>query len=173
MRVLGAAAIAAVVVAFVGVPTVAAAPSMAPERVSDFQLTDTTRMAHRLSYFQYAPAIVLMSQKVGSPRSRAGAAELARLQAAYRDKGVLFYMINSADTREDAAAEAKAQRFTVPVLMDDLQLVGEQMRIQRDGEVFVLDPKAGNKIAYHGPGARSAAAIDAVLAGRYPRRAWP
>ena len=63
--VLGAAAIAAIVVATVGAASVTAAPSapsMAPERVSDFQLTDTTRMAHRLSYFHYAPAIVLMSQ---------------------------------------------------------------------------------------------------------------
>src|SRR5947207_64107 len=138
--ILGAAAIAAIVVATAGAASVAAAPTagapgMTPERVSDFQLTDTTRMAHRLSYFHYAPAIVLMSQKVGSPLSRAGAAELARLQAAYKDKGVLFYMINSADTREQAAAEAQAQKFAVPVLMDDLQLVGEQMGIQRDGEV--------------------------------------
>ena len=168
--VLGAAGIAAVV-AIAGTASVIAAPTggapaMTLERVSDFQLTDTTRMAHRLSYFQYAPAIVLMSQKVGSPVSRAGATELARLQAAYKDRGVLFYMINSADTREQAAAEAAAQRFAAPVLMDDLQLVGEQMNIQRDGEVFVLDPKAGFRIAYRGPPAATAAAIDAVLAGQ-------
>ena len=164
---LGVAAIAAVMVATLGAASVTAAPAaplMTPDRVSDFQLTDTTRMAHRLSYFQYAPAIVLMSQKSGSPLSRAAAAELARLQAAYKDKGVLFYMINSADTRDAAAAEARAQKFAVPVLMDDLQLVGEQMGIQRDGEVFVLDPKGAFKIAYRGPVGDAVPAIDAVLA---------
>jgi mono/diheme cytochrome c family protein len=185
MRVVLGAVAAAAVVATVGSASVVAAPndatSMTPDKVSDFQLTDTTRMAHRLSYYQYAPAIVLMSQKVGSPLSRSAAAELAKLQAAYKDKGVLFYMINPADTRDQAAAEVASNRFAVPVLMDDLQLVGEQMNIQREGEVFVLDPKDGFKVAYRGPlddrfnkaapntGARpanayAASAIDAVLA---------
>ena len=183
--VVGAVSVAAVVIAAVGTASVASPPSggasATPDKVADFQLTDTTRLAHRLSYFQYAPAIVLMSQKDGSPLSRAAAAELARLQAAYKDKGVLFYMINPADTREQAAAEAAANKFAVPVLMDDLQLVAEQMNIRREGEVFVLDPKDGFKVAYRGPlddrfnrgtpdtrakpqNAYVASAIDAVLA---------
>ncbi|HEX3364681.1 redoxin domain-containing protein [Phenylobacterium sp.] len=183
--VLGAVTVAAAVVAVIATASVAAAPdggapSMTPDHVRDFQLTDTTRIAHRLSYYQYAPAIVLMSQKVGSPLSRAAAAELAKLQATYKDKGVLFYMINPADTREQAAAEAASNRFAAPVLMDDLQLVGEQMNIQREGEVFVLDPRADFKVAYRGPlddrfnkatldtntrpaNAYAASAIDAVL----------
>jgi hypothetical protein len=74
-------------------------------------------------------------------------------------------MVNSADTRE-AARPRPAQHFAAPVLMDDLQLVGEQMAIQRDGEVFVLDPKAGFKVAYRGPETPAAPAIDAVLAGQ-------
>src|SRR5262249_18128511 len=148
--------------------------------------TDTNRLAHELYYFRYAPAIVLMSQSNGSPLSRSAAAELARLQAAYKDKGVLFYMINSnaADTREAAASEAAKNKFAVPVLMDDLQLVGEQLGLKHEGEVFVLSPKDNFKVAYHGPlddrFAKSAApsvkakakaaytsdAIDAVLAGK-------
>ena len=53
-----------------------------------------------------------MSQTNGSKLSRDAAAELAKLQAAYKDKGVLFYMINSnlADSREEAAAEAAKNR---------------------------------------------------------------
>ena len=39
----------------------------------------------------------------------------------------------------------------MPVLMDELQLVGEQLGVQREGEVFVIDPKNGFKVAYHGP----------------------
>ena len=186
--VLLSTAAAAAIIAVVGVASVTAAPTPRDpnggiEKVGDFQLTDTTRMAHRLSYYKYAPAIVIMSQTDGSPLSRAGAAELARLQDAYKDKGVIFYMINSnlADSRDQAAAEAASNKFAVPVLMDDLQLVGEQLNIQREGEVFVIDPQAGFKLAYHGPlddrfnkaapdtsvaakNAFTAAAIDAVLA---------
>jgi len=151
-------AVTAAIIASVGAVTVTAAPTgsavaIVPEKAADFELADTGRLAHRLSYFKYAPAVVLMSQTNGSPLSRAGAAELARIQAAYKDRGVLFYMINSTATqsREQAAAEAASNKFAVPVLMDDLQLVGEQLGIQREGEVFVLDPKNGFKVAYHGP----------------------
>ena len=181
-------AVAAALVAFGGVASVTAAPAANEAvglRLADFELVDTSRLAHRLSYFKYAPAIVLMSQTNGSPLSRAAAAELARLQAAYKDKGVLFYMINSntADSRDEAAREAEVNNFAVPVLMDDLQLVGEQLGVKREGEVFVIDPKAGFKVAYRGPlddrfakarldikagakNAYTASAIDAVLAGQ-------
>jgi hypothetical protein len=149
---------AAVLAGVVGVMSVNArtptpAEQAVPETVSGFQLTDTTRLAHTLSYYKYAPAIVLMSQTNGSQFSRESAAELARLQNTYKDRGVLFFMINSnpADSREAAAAEAASNRFAVPVLMDDTQLVGEQLGVRREGEVFVLDPKNGFRIAYHGP----------------------
>jgi mono/diheme cytochrome c family protein len=162
----------AVVVAAAGVNAVIAAPAPttggAPERVGNFQLTDTTRLAHELYYFKYAPAIVLMSQTNGGKVSREGAAQMAKLQAAYKDQGVLFYMINSTpgQSREAAAAEAKSQKFAVPVLMDELQLVGEELGVTREGEVFVIEPKSGFKVAYHGPVTQTAKAIDAVLAGK-------
>ncbi len=185
--VLASTAVAAVLAGFIGVASVTAAPttSSVPETASNFRLTDTGRMAHELYYFRYAPAIVLMSQTNGSKLSRDGAAELAKLQAAYKDKGVLFYMINSnlSDTRDAAAVEAAKNKFAVPVLKDDLQLVGEQLGVKREGEIFVLDPKANFKVAYHGPlddrfargapnlktaakDAYAAKAIDAVLASK-------
>ena len=93
-------AIAAALIAAAGVTTVTVASTAGqsaagPEKVADFQLTDTSRMGHELYYFKYAPAIVIMSQTDGTPMSRAAAAELAKLQDAYKDRGVLFYMINS------------------------------------------------------------------------------
>jgi hypothetical protein len=185
-NVLLSTAAAVAVVGSVGIASVAALGTQQsiPEKLSPFQLTDTTRLAHDMQYFKYAPAIVLMSQSNGSKVSRDAAAELAKLQAAYKDKGVLFYMINSnkGDTREAAAAEAAKNNFAMPVLMDDLQLVGEQLGVEHDGEVFVINPKDGFSIAYHGPlddrfakasyklsakakTAYTADAIDAVLAG--------
>ena len=129
-RVLVTTAIAAAI-AVAGISSVVAAPApttgLVPEKVGNFQLTDTTRLAHELYYFKYAPAIVVMSQSNGSKASREGAAELAKLQAAYKDQGVLFYMVNSnlSQSREETAKEAKSQKFAMPVLMDELQLVGE------------------------------------------------
>jgi hypothetical protein len=188
MRALRTSTAIAAVLALGAVATVTAASTerqttMVPQKVSDFELTDTNRLGYDFYYFKYAPAIVLMSQTNGTPLSRAAAAELGRLQAAYKDRGVLFYMINStaSQSREDAAREVAANKFAVPVLKDDLQLVAEQMKIQREGEVFVLDPAAGFTVAYHGPlddrfgkaspnlgakarNAYAAQAIDAVLA---------
>jgi hypothetical protein len=180
-------AVAAIIAGFAGVASVTALPtdSAIPEKVGNFQLTDTTRLAHELYYFKYAPAIVVMSQTNGSKLSRDGAAELAKLQAAYKDKGVLFYMINSnlSDSREESAAEVAKNKFAVPVLMDELQLVGENLGVTREAEIFVLNPKKGFEVAYHGPlddrftkasynlksapkDAYAAKAIDAVLAGK-------
>ena len=72
--VLASTAVAAVLAGFIGVASVAAAPttSSVPETASNFRLTDTARMAHELYYFKYAPAIVLMSQTNGSKLSRDG-----------------------------------------------------------------------------------------------------
>jgi AhpC/TSA family len=184
--VMGAAFLAAGVV---GVQAIAApAPALTvavPEKVDNFQLTDQTRLAHELYYFKDATAVVLMSETNGSKLSRDAAAELEKLQAAYKSKGVLFYMLNSnlGDSRDATASEAKAQGYDVPVLMDEYQLVGEQLGVQREGEVFVIDIKKGYKVAYHGPldnrfetsspntkmavkTAYTANALDAVLGGQ-------
>ena len=56
-------AAAAGLIMIAGVASVTAATNAtdagkAPDKVSDFQLTDTGRLAHQLYYFKYAPAIV-------------------------------------------------------------------------------------------------------------------
>ncbi|HEY8572665.1 hypothetical protein [Phenylobacterium sp.] len=186
--VLAAVAVAAGVtlagISVVGVVQAQSVTSGAPERVDDFQLTDHTRFAHQLYYYGYAPAIVLMTETAGSPYSKAAAGELAKLKAAYAAKGVLFFMLNSTpgQSRELVSAEAKATGVEIPVLMDEQQLVGESLRVQREGEVFVIEPKTW-RVVYHGPlddrfaaaapntrapakQAYTAKAIDAVLAGK-------
>lgn len=155
-------AMAAVLAATAGVWTVLgaqAAPAPAanavselPSRVDDFQLVDQYRYAHQLSYYKYASAIVLMTQKNGSATSAAAAPALQQIADAYKDKGVVVFMVNSnlSDSRESLAVEAKKLGVKLPILSDEHQLVGEQLGATRDGEVFVLSPK-DLKIAYHGP----------------------
>jgi peroxiredoxin len=175
-RVLFASAVAlsGLALAGLGAPAGRAADvaAVTPAQVDDFQLTDHTRFAHRLYYYHYAPAIVLMSQTNGAATSRAAAAELEKLQAAYKGRGVVFFMVNSnaGQSRDEAAAEAKAQGFTIPVLLDEQQLVGEQLGVQREGEVFVVDPKTW-AVAYHGPVGQADQALAAVLAGKAPAQA--
>ncbi len=154
-----------IAVSATAVPSPVAVVSV-PERADNFQLTDHTRLAHELHYFKDAKAIVLMSQVNGSDVSRTSATELEKLKAAYKDQGVLFYMINSKDSRDAAAGEAKSQGFDIPILVDELQLVGESLGVQREAEIFVIDPKNGFRIAYHGPLKETASAIDAVVAGK-------
>jgi hypothetical protein len=139
----------------------------APQRVDDFQLTAHNLTAERLYYYGYAPAIVVMSQANGTAASRQAAAGLEKLAAGYRPKGVVFFRLDSklSDTRDAVAAEEKKQGFTIPVLMDEQQLVGEQLKVSHEAEVFVIDPKTWT-VAYRGPlDGDAAKAIDGLAAG--------
>jgi peroxiredoxin len=173
---LMAAAAAAACVALLGVAGVqaslAAAPSeatdaaMKMQRVDNFQLTDQTLMAYDLYYYKYTPAVVIMTQANGSKVSQAAAAELQKVAASYKDKGVLFLMLNSSDSRDSIQTEAAKQGITLPILVDEQQLVGESLGVQKEAEVFVIDPKTWN-VAYRGPldGRLATNAIDSVVAG--------
>lgn len=170
---LSAAAISGLALMAASAPLRADAPTtQTPQHVDDFQLTDQTRFAQHLYYYNYAPAIVLMTETNGSAVSRASAATLEKLAASYGGKGVMFFMLNSnlGDTRDATAAEAQKQGWKIPVLMDEQQLVGEGLGVQREAEVFVIDPKTW-QVAYRGPVAGSGAALDAVLAGKAPAQA--
>src|SRR5204863_9271046 len=137
-----AAATACLAVAGVATVQVAgAAPNVAaavktPDKVDNFQLTDSGLMAYELYYYKYTPAIVIMSRTNGSAYSTAAAAELEKLNAAYKDKGALFLMLDSslADSRDAVRAEAAKQGLTIPILVDEQQLVGESMGVQQEGE---------------------------------------
>lgn len=137
------------------------------QRVDNFELTDHTRLAHQLYYFGYAPAIVLMSRENGSEVSRQATQALTKVAGGFQDKGVLFYLLDStlADTRDAVAAEAARQNIAFPILMDERQLVGEQLGVKREAEVFVIEPQTWT-VAYRGPVSGAAAAIEAVMAGK-------
>ncbi|MFI4949760.1 MAG: redoxin domain-containing protein [Caulobacterales bacterium] len=167
-----AAAIAGVGIAGLGAPAGVAAdtPAATPQHVDDFQLTDHTRLAQHLYYFGYTPAIVIMSRSNGTAYSRTGDADLQKLAANYKDRGVVVWALDSnlSDSRDAVAATAAKEGLTVPVLMDEQQLVGESLGVQREGEVFVINPKTWS-VAYRGPlDAHASEAVDALLAGQKP-----
>src|SRR6185437_16226976 len=98
-----AAALAGLVAAAMAAPAGLAAdtPNATPQHVDDFQLTDHTRLAQHLYYFNYTPAIVVMTRANGAG-SQADDAALQKLAGAYRAKGVVVWGLDSslADSRD-------------------------------------------------------------------------
>jgi hypothetical protein len=137
----------------------------AAAKIDNFRLVSAEGFAHELYRMRDASAVVLVMHAAGSPDIAKQAAELEKLRADYKAKGVEFLMVNSnpADARDAILADAKKNGITMPILEDDLQLVGEQIGATRVGETFVLNPKTWD-IVYHG--ALSPAAIDEVVAGK-------
>lgn len=136
-----------------------------PAKIDNFRLVTADGYARELYRLKDASAIVIVMHGVGSAEVAKAAPELAKLQAAFASKGVEFMMLNSnpGETREAMLADAQKLSISMPILHDDLQLVGEQIGATRVSETFVIDPKTW-KIAYHGP--LSADAIAAVVDGK-------
>ncbi|MEP7210675.1 MAG: hypothetical protein ABI740_07550 [Alphaproteobacteria bacterium] len=121
-----------------------------PVAAEDFRLVDNTGFAQELKRLTDVKAIVLVSQLNGDKGSRKAAAALEALKAKY--PGVEFMMLNSSlkDGRAEIVSEAKAQKYTIPVLDDAEQLVGEQLGVSYAGEAYLIQPKT-LRILYHGP----------------------
>src|SRR5207342_1899144 len=78
--------------------------------------------------------------------------ELRQIRDSYRTQGVEFLLINSnlQDDRDAIAKEAAEFGIDFPILVDDLQLIGESLGVTRTADVFVVDPKTW-KLVYRGP----------------------
>jgi peroxiredoxin len=156
--------------------------SIRPQKIGNFMLVDQNLDAHELYRMADKPAIVLITQMDGCPITRSQAPAYKALQQEFAAKGVQFMMLNSTiqDTREAIAQEAKDTGYDMPILLDQNQLVGEALGVQRTAEVIVIDPKTW-QVVYHGPiddrsdnggGQRvpkhhwAADAINAVVAGQ-------
>lgn len=152
--------------------------SLAGSRVDNFMLADQTGMGHELYYFKDAKAIVIVASVDGDTTSKRAEAALAKLQTQYKDQNVRFVMLDSGLKSKRGAFDGKPGSAEIPVLADELQLVGRSLGITTTGEAFVVDPKTW-KVAYHGPidgsfadkkvtNADVATALNAVLAGKAP-----
>ncbi len=152
------------------------------ERVDNFRLLDHNGASHELYYLSDAKAVVIMVHGIGCPIVRNTVPALKQIRDRYRSRGVEFLLLNSnlQDDRDAVAKEAVEFGIDFPVLVDETQLIGEGLGVNRTGEVFLIDPKNW-KLIYRGPlddrlsyGAqRSTAgkhyltdALDATLAGK-------
>lgn len=133
------------------------------KKVDNFMLVDSEGLAHTLKYNKKASAIVLAMQVNGDATSRNAQKTLAALQAKYPTAE--FKMINSsnADTRDTMAVEAKSQGFTIPILDDEFQLIGDSLGVSYSGEALVIDPKTWT-VVYHGPTNAAKGGVEQAVA---------
>jgi len=117
----------------------------------DFQLTALDGKAFSLSSAAKAhKAVVLMFISTQCPYSNAYNDQMKALANAYASKGVLFVGINSNKTEDAAAAaaHAKSNGHTFPIVKDPSNKVADLYDAKRTPEVYVIDPEG--KLRYHG-----------------------
>ena len=152
------------------------ASALAPgSLVDNFRLIDHRGISHELYYRSDMKAVVLMSYSVDCAAGREAAVALEALSAKYRERGVDFLLIdsNSKDSRERIAASADQAGVSIPILVDETRLIGEQLGVSRYGEVLVLIPKSWT-LAYRGAVVADgknhvAETLDALLSGNQVR----
>jgi mono/diheme cytochrome c family protein len=172
---MGAASVFALVAMGAPVPAKTQTP-LAGTHVDDFMLPDQTGMGHQLYYHKQQPAVVILSAVMGDPASDKAIKALGALAKSYQAKGVEFLVLDSSlkDSREKIIASTSGTEL--PVLADELQLVGRSLGVTTTAEAFVINPKTWT-VAYHGPidasfaknkgeTATLAAALDSILAGQ-------
>ncbi len=125
-------------------------PLMA-DRVENFRLLDQEHASHELYYHKDAKAVVLMVTMNGCPIVRNMLPDLRAIRSKFGDK-VEFKLINSSlqDTYSSIREEVADFGIDFPVLVDDTQLIGEVLELNRSGEVIVIDT-SNWQIAYRGP----------------------
>ena len=124
---------------------------MPGDRVENFKLLDHQGKSQELYYNSDATVIVLMVQGNGCPIVRNAMPALHELRARYEQQGVRFLLINSnlQDTRATVNDEVDQFGYELPILMDESQLIGEALGLDRTGEVLVIDT-AEWKLRYRG-----------------------
>ncbi len=136
-------------------------------QVGDFMLPDQNDVATELKYYKNADAVVLAAHLNGDEGSREAQAALAALQEAHPN--AKFMMINSSmeDGRAEIKAEAEANGYAIPVLDDQMQLIGNDLGFTYAGQAVVLNPKTW-QVVFEGPATDPAlaSAVEAVAAGQ-------
>ena len=169
---LGVAAWSSLSLAAADAPTL----PLAGSKVDNFMLADQTGMGHELYYYGNNAAVVIVTSAQGDKASAKAAAALAKVRETFKGKNIVFLMLDSASKSNHSKFAGVPGSAELPVLADELQLVGRALGVTKTAEAFVLDPKTWT-IAYHGPindsfavkknkQANLVEALNAVLAGR-------
>jgi mono/diheme cytochrome c family protein len=108
--------------------------------------------------------------------STKAAAALAKIRDSFVGKNVSFLMLDSSLNSDHSKFVGVPGSADMPVLADELQLVGRALGVTTTAEAFVIDPKNWS-IAYHGPidnsfggksgkNANLTSALNSILTGK-------
>ena len=146
--------------------SIAASGAVAGERVGDFSLIDHLGTQHHMAWYDDHAAIVILPQAVGATDAQALAA-LEQLQSRYAEREVKFFLLNPG-LQTDRAAVAADVDGSLPVLMDDAQVVSEALGLKTLDEAVVYSPR-NFEIVYRGPvQSELEQAVDSLIAGENP-----
>lgn len=136
---------------YVGLSGAAISAANPPDRVENFRLLDQDHSAHELYYHRDAKAVVLLTTMNGCPIARNLMPDLRDIRRQFGDD-VEFLLINSSLQDSYASISEEVDEFGIdfPVLVDDAQLIGEALELDRSGEVLVIDTSNWS-VAYRGP----------------------
>ena len=114
----------------------------AARAVDDFALIDHQGVFHQLSQYSDHRAVVLYSYSSEGDVSSGAVDKLSFLQDKYVGRDIAFMMVDATlgETRARVAESLGRHRDDIPVLMDTSQLVSYSLKIDRTGEVLVIDP---------------------------------
>jgi hypothetical protein len=142
------------------------------DAVENFRLIDQKGVSHELYYLSDMKAVVLVAHGNACKASASAEKTLDALRQKYQGQGVEFLAIDSnlGDSREATDKQTTASGVGIPVLSDELQLIGESMNLAHNGEVFVVNPKNNWHLMYRGQVASgsnnyAADALAATLGG--------
>jgi len=146
--------------------TASAQTFAAATHVDNFRLLDHEGQSHELYYFSDMKAVVLMSHGNACRDATKSELSIQALRDQYRAQGAEFFLIDSnvTDTRDAIIAATKQAKIDMPVLLDDTQLIGESLALNKSGEVLVINPKDWT-LAYRGSAKQAAPALAAVMSG--------
>lgn len=156
---------------------------------ADFLLSDANGVAHRLSDFEAAPALLVAFISNRCPFVQLIRNEFASFAREYQTKGLQIIAINSNDAEahpeesiEAIGREVDEIGYSFPYLKDEEQTAAKAYGAACTPDLFVFD--GDRKLAYHGQfddarpgngkvvtGKDLRAATDAILAGRKPAAA--
>lgn len=156
-----------VALAALGAVLSASGVAAAGERVGDFALLDHDGYFHHMSWYDNNQALVFLTQVNGAPQTEQALQDFAALESRFSDQGFQFFMINPLGQERDSVRREVTQYGTdIPVLIDEVQAISQDMGIRRAGQALIYDPQTF-EVIYSGPaGEPLSEAVSALAEGR-------
>ena len=148
--------------------TMSSVTASSQDRVGDFSLLDQSGYFHQMSWYDDHKAIAFLVQANGDEAVEQAIPEFSRLADAYSDEKIKFFLINSMGLHNREAVQAEMDRLGVglPVLMDDAQIIGEALILERTAEFLLFDPEEF-RVIYRGKvGKETDQALQAMVDGK-------